>query len=55
MIRSNDKRRARLEAIRYVLRRFEYDGKDEEAIGKPDEKLIGSGSEFFYTTWPQQD
>ncbi len=52
VIRSNDKRRSRLEAIRYVLRGFEYDGKDEEAIGKADEQIIGSGPEFFYETTP---
>ena len=40
----NDKKRARLEAMKHVLRKFEYDGKDEEAIGEPDEALIGPPS-----------
>ena len=50
VIRSNDKRRARLEAIRHVLKGFEYAGKDEDAIGDADDQVIGSGPEFFYTT-----
>ena len=41
VVRSNDKKRARLEAIKHVLLKFDYDGKDEEAIGKPDPALIG--------------
>jgi polyphosphate kinase len=42
IIRSNDKRRARLEAIRLVLNAIAYDGKDMSVIGKPDTKIIGS-------------
>ena len=41
VVKSNDKKRARLELIKHVLRKFDYDGKDEEAIGKPDKALIG--------------
>jgi polyphosphate kinase len=41
VIRSNDKRRARLEAIRLVLSSIGYAGKDKDAIGKPDLKIIG--------------
>src|ERR1700729_1509484 len=44
VIKSNDKKRARLEAIKYVLRKFDYDGKDEAAIGEPDKSLIGPPS-----------
>ena len=44
MVKSNDKKRARLEAIKHVLRKFDYDGKDEEAIGEPDKSLIGPSS-----------
>ena len=36
VVKSNDKKRARLEAIRHVLRKFDYDGKDAEVVGKPD-------------------
>jgi polyphosphate kinase len=41
VVKSNDKKRARLEAIRHVLEQFDYDGKDEEIVGKPDRKIIG--------------
>jgi polyphosphate kinase len=41
VVKSNDKKRARLEAIRHVLELFDYDGKDEEVVGKPDRKIIG--------------
>jgi polyphosphate kinase len=41
IIRSNDKRRARLEAIRLVLSAIEYTGKDTAVVGKADEKIIG--------------
>src|SRR4029453_8713107 len=35
VVKSNDKKRARLEAIRYVLNRFDYDAKDAPIIGPP--------------------
>ena len=41
VIRSNDKRRARLEAVRLILSSIEYAGKDKAAIGKADPKIIG--------------
>jgi polyphosphate kinase len=41
VIRSNDKRRARLEAIRLVLSSISYAGKDKDVIGKADLKIIG--------------
>jgi polyphosphate kinase len=44
VVKSNDKKRARIEAIRYVLRKFNYDGKNEAVIGEPDENLIGPPS-----------
>jgi polyphosphate kinase 2 len=47
VIRANDQRRARLEAIRTVLSATSYDGKDAKAIGKPDPLIVGSGPEFF--------
>jgi len=43
VIRSNDKRRARIEAVRHVLRALDYAGRDLDLIGKPDSKIIGSG------------
>ena len=41
VVKSNDKKRARLEAIRHILERFDYEGKDEEVVGRPDRKIIG--------------
>ncbi len=44
VIKSNDKKRARLEAIKHVLLRFDYEGKNAEVIGEPDKLLIGPPS-----------
>ncbi|WP_433649436.1 polyphosphate kinase 2 [Micromonospora zamorensis] len=41
VVKSNDKKRARLEAIRHVLHRFDYSGKDPEVVGTPDPQIIG--------------
>ncbi len=42
-IRSNDKKRARLNAMRYFLSQFEYEGKDHEVVGEPDPLIIRRG------------
>jgi len=44
VVKSNDKKRARLEAMRYVLNRFDYDEKDTEIVGTPDPQLVGPAS-----------
>jgi hypothetical protein len=44
VIKSNDKKRARLEAIKYVLRKFDYEGRDNSVIGEPDKLIIGPPS-----------
>ncbi|GAA3347652.1 hypothetical protein GCM10020358_63220 [Amorphoplanes nipponensis] len=44
MVKSNDKKRARLEAIRYVLNRFQYDDKDADVVGSPDPQIVGPAS-----------
>jgi polyphosphate kinase len=41
VVKSNDKKRARIEAMRYVLARVPYDGKDEQAVGQPDPLIVG--------------
>ena len=43
IIRSNDKKRARLNAMRFFLSRFEYEDKDHEVVGTPDPKLVMRG------------
>jgi polyphosphate kinase 2 len=41
VVKSNDKKRARLEAMRYVLRRVDYEGRNEELVGQPDPLIVG--------------
>jgi polyphosphate kinase 2 len=48
VIRANDQRRARIEAIRTVLAATSYEGKDEAVVGKPDPLIVGDGPEFFF-------
>ena len=43
VVRANDKRRARLNAIRTLLHRIPYEDKNEDAIGKTDDKIVGTG------------
>ncbi|CAN3701167.1 Polyphosphate kinase PPK2B [Microbacterium sp. MM2322] len=43
IIRSNDKRRARLNAMRFFLSQFEYEGKDAAIVGEPDPLLVLRG------------
>ena len=47
VVKSNDKKRARLEAMRHVLSLFDYANKDAAIVGHPDEKIIGSASTVF--------
>ncbi len=47
VIRANDKNRLRLNAIRTVLHGLDYDGKDEDEIGKIDKKIVLSAREFL--------
>ena len=42
-IKSNDKKRARLEAMRYFLSRFDYPGKEISVVGTPDPLLVQRG------------
>ena len=41
VIKSNDKKRARVNAMRHVLSKFEYTDKDYEAVGQPDPLIVG--------------
>ena len=47
VVKSNDKKRARLEAMRHVLHQMPYTGKDTEVVTVPDPLLVGSASEVF--------
>lgn len=41
VVKSNDKKRARLNAMRHVLSKFEYDDKEHDAVGTPDPLIVG--------------
>ncbi len=41
VVRSNDKKRGRLEAMRLVLSRLDYPDKDRELVGIPDPLIVG--------------
>ncbi|MGY1618553.1 polyphosphate kinase 2 [Geodermatophilus sp. SYSU D00691] len=47
VIKSNDKKRARLEAMRYLLCRSEYDGKDERVVGRPDPNIVVAAADVL--------
>jgi polyphosphate kinase 2 len=47
VVRANDKRRARLNALRAVLSRIDYIGKDPSVATRPNPKIVGSSPEFF--------
>ncbi|MDM9647286.1 polyphosphate kinase 2 [Rhizobium sp. S163] len=47
VVHANDKRRARINLIRHMLKTIDYDGKDKDAIGKLDDKIIGQGPKFL--------
>ena len=42
-IKSNDKKRARVNAMRAFLTRFDYDGKDVDVVGAPDPLIVQRG------------
>jgi polyphosphate kinase len=44
VVKSNDKKRARIEAMRYVLSGFDYAEKDDEVVGTVDPLIIGPAS-----------
>jgi len=41
VVKSNDKKRARIEALRFVLSRIPYEGKDSTVVGQPDPRIVG--------------
>ena len=42
-IKSNDKKRARVNAMRAFLSRFDYDGKDDDIVAAPDPRIVQRG------------
>ncbi len=47
VVRANDQRRARLEAIRTVLSLLDYKGKDAKLVGAPDPLIVGTGPDLL--------
>ena len=41
VVKSNDKKRARINAMRHLLAKFDYDGKDHEVVDQPDPRIVG--------------
>ena len=46
VIKSNDKKRARLEAMRHLLASVDYDRKDNDAVGHPDPLIVGAPADM---------
>jgi polyphosphate kinase 2 len=44
VVKNNDKRRGRLEAMRSLLDRCDYPAKDHAAVGKPDPLIVGAAN-----------
>ncbi|MBP2702863.1 polyphosphate kinase 2 [Microbispora sp. RL4-1S] len=47
IIKSNDKKRGRLEAMRHVLSLFDYSDKDHEIVGTPDPLIVRSAADIL--------
>jgi polyphosphate kinase 2 len=41
VVKSNDKKRARVEAMRSLLVRFDYPDRDDDIVGTPDSRIVG--------------
>ena len=46
VIRSNDKKRARLAAMRSLLAGIDYDRKDPDIVGQPDPRIVGAPADM---------
>jgi polyphosphate kinase len=44
-VKANDKKRARVNAMRYFLSRFDYEDKNPEVVGTPDTRIVQRGIE----------
>ena len=47
VVKSNDKKRARVEAMRHVLSLFDYEDKDTDLVRPPDPKIVGPAAQVF--------
>lgn len=46
VVKSNDKKRARINAMRAFLNQFDYEGKDPGVVFDPDPKIVGRGFDY---------
>jgi polyphosphate kinase 2 len=49
VVRSNDKKRGRVEAMRWVLSAIDYPDKDLEVVGEPDPSIVGPPALIYET------
>ncbi len=47
VVRSNDKKRGRLNAMQHVLTVLDYEDKDSSVVGTPDAKIVGPARDFL--------
>ena len=47
VIKSDDKKRARINCLRFFLHSLDYPGKDESIVQKPDPKIVLPASDYF--------
>jgi polyphosphate kinase len=47
VVRSNDKKRGRIEAMRWVLAQLDYPERDETIVGNPDPMIVGPPSRIY--------
>jgi polyphosphate kinase len=40
VVKSNDKKRGRINAMRHLLSKFDYDDKDDAIVGQPDQQIV---------------
>jgi polyphosphate kinase 2 len=45
VVKSNDKKRGRINAMRYLLSKYDYDDKDDDVVGEPDPQIVGRALE----------
>lgn len=50
VIKSNDKKRARLNCMRHFLDSFPYPDKDAAVVGRPDPLIVGSGAQVVHSS-----
>ncbi len=47
VLKSNDKKRARVAALRHVLNTLDYADKDEDLVGEPDPLILGAAAKLY--------